>query len=81
MPAWLTWTIAIVVGWTLLAFAVGLLVGHIFGRVGAGDATLAQIAEEAEHLDWSVTPLARATPKEAEEMLDPSPGSRTGRVP
>jgi hypothetical protein len=75
----LIWTIAVVVGWTFLAVALSLLVGYGFQRVGVRDATLSQITEETEHLDWSVAPLARAIPAEREELPDPIPGSRTGR--
>jgi Na+/H+-dicarboxylate symporter len=81
MPAWLTWTIAILAGWSFVALAVTLLVGHVFQRVGAADATLAQIAEEAEQRDWSAAPLTRAVSTETEESLDPVPDNQPGRVP
>ena len=79
MPAWLTWAVAALAGWTLVGLVVGLLLGRVFRQLGA-TSSAAQMHEEKELADWSAAPLTRAAATETGELLEPIPRSRSGRA-
>ena len=80
MPAWLTWAVAALAGWTLVGLLVGLLLGQVFQRLGATSTTVTLVQEETEFAGWSAAPLTRAAATETGELLEPIPRSRSSRA-